>query len=327
MFPGKTKTSLSGPVNVFVFCSFHAQTSVSQVFFSTASRCSDSSVSALPPQLTWIPPRSTTCAPSGPPSCCLLVSIGHHTSGGGPPDAPAGSSTGNVLSRSTSSTTMSSRMVSAYSGQAGGDQETPSPDRSHTRRLSTPALPVPPRPPQPPQPLHSLKTSTAAARHNAAKSRSTPSCATFPRRVGPVEDTTAVEHTPDERPSQQSLAGRHRRNEDVERFEPRGDRSMLEGMVRENRRKGSGQRRRPGMFDGINLNTPYRWKRSAPRAAPLGRKTSISPANTTRLSEHILRVSDVLCLGTVTIHSLVLEWLDAEGLDVRPGDTRSPPRA
>ena len=29
----------------------------------------------------------------------------------------------------------------------------------------------------------------------------------------------------------------------------------------------------PGLFDGINPNIPYRWKRSAPRAAPLGRKS------------------------------------------------------
>ena len=79
------------------------------------------------------------------------------------------------------------------------------------------------------------------------------------------------------------------------------------------------QRLCPGMFDGINLNTPYRWKRSAPRAAPLGRRTPLSPADTTRLSESVMRVTDVLCFSAVTIHDLVLEWLDAEGLDVRPG--------
>ena len=33
-------------------------------------------------------------------------------------------------------------MVSAYSGWAGGDQERPSPDRSHTKRSPIPALPV-----------------------------------------------------------------------------------------------------------------------------------------------------------------------------------------
>ena len=60
------------------------------------------------------------------------------------------------------------------------------------------------------------------------------------------------------------------------------------------------------MFDGINQNTPYRWKRSA--AAPHGRKRLLSPADMTRLSEHILRVTDVLCLSAV-------------GLDVRPGAT------
>ena len=45
----------------------------------------------------------------------------------------------------------------------------------------------------------------------------------------------------------------------------------------------------------------------------------LSPADMTRLSEHIMRVTDVLCLSAVTIHGLVLEWLDAEGLDVQPG--------
>ena len=45
----------------------------------------------------------------------------------------------------------------------------------------------------------------------------------------------------------------------------------------------------------------------------------LTPADTTRLSEHIMKVTDVLCLSAVTIRGLVLEWLDAEGLDVRPG--------
>ena len=44
----------------------------------------------------------------------------------------------------------------------------------------------------------------------------------------------------------------------------------------------------------------------------------LSPADMTRLSEHIMRVTDVLCLSAVTVHGLVLEWRDAEGLDVRP---------
>ena len=35
----------------------------------------------------------------------------------------------------------------------------------------------------------------------------------------------------------------------------------------------------------------------------------------------IMRVTDVLCLSAVTIHGLVLEWLDAEGVDVRPSNT------
>ena len=43
------------------------------------------------------------------------------------------------------------------------------------------------------------------------------------------------------------------------------------------------------------------------------------PADTTRLSEHIMKVTDVLCLSAVTIHGLVLEWLHAERLDVQPG--------
>ena len=45
----------------------------------------------------------------------------------------------------------------------------------------------------------------------------------------------------------------------------------------------------------------------------------LSPADMTRLSVHILRVTDVLCLSAVTIRGLVYEWLDAEELDVRPG--------
>ena len=73
----------------------------------------------------------------------------------------------------------------------------------------------------------------------------------------------------------------------------------------------------PGMFDGINQNIPYRWKKSAPRAAPLGRKTLLSPADMIRLSEYIMRVSDVLCPSEVTIRGLVHDWLDAAGLDVR----------
>ena len=80
------------------------------------------------------------------------------------------------------------------------------------------------------------------------------------------------------------------------------------------------QRLCPGMFDGINPNTPYRWKRRAPRAETRGRRTLLSPADMTQLSEHIMKVTDVLCLSAVTIRGLVLEWLDAEGLDARPGE-------
>ena len=73
-------------------------------------------------------------------------------------------------------------------------------------------------------------------------------------------------------------------------------------------------------FDAINQYTPYRCKRSAPDAAPrLGRKTLLSPADMTRLNEHITRVSDVLCLSAVTISSLVRDSLEAQVLDVRPG--------
>ena len=82
---------------------------------------------------------------------------------------------------------------------------------------------------------------------------------------------------------------------------------------------GEVQRLCPGMCDGINHSTPYRWKRSSPQAAPHGRKTLLSPADMTRLSEHILRVTDVLCLRAATIRGLVCDWLDAEGLYVRPG--------
>ena len=79
------------------------------------------------------------------------------------------------------SSTMSSRNVSAYSGRAGGDQERPQPDRSHTRRSLTPALLVPPRPPQP---LHSLKTPQSPRRPQRAR--------LAPRHVPPVEDRAAM---------------------------------------------------------------------------------------------------------------------------------------
>ena len=81
------------------------------------------------------------------------------------------------------------------------------------------------------------------------------------------------------------------------------------------------QRLCPKMFDGINPNTPHRWKWSAPRAAPLGKKGLLSPADMTLLSEHIMGVTDVLCLCAVTIRSLVLEWLDAEGLLQNKGNS------
>ena len=36
-----------------------------------------------------------------------------------------------------------------------------------------------------------------------------------------------------------------------------------------------------------------------------------------------MRVTDVLCLSAVTVRSLVHEWFDAEGLDIRPGEADS----
>ena len=63
----------------------------------------------------------------------------------------------------------------------------------------------------------------------------------------------------------------------------------------------------PRMFDRINPNTLYRWNWSAPAEAPLGRRTLLPSADMIRLSEHIMRVSDVLCLSAVTIRSLVHE--------------------
>ena len=80
------------------------------------------------------------------------------------------------------------------------------------------------------------------------------------------------------------------------------------------------QRLCTGMFDGTNPNTLYRWKRSTARAETRGRRSMLTPADTTRLGEHIMKVTDVLCLSAVTIRGLMHEWLDAEGLDARPGE-------
>ena len=136
-------------------------------------------------RLICIPPRSMTCGPRGPPSPCLLVT---RKAVGGPPNAPAGSSCGNVLFRSTSSTTMSSRMVSACSARPGGDHEKPSTGRSHTWRSLTPTLLVPH------QPLHSLKTSLSYQHGKTPQNPDPIVRRLVPRHVGPVEDTTAMGH-------------------------------------------------------------------------------------------------------------------------------------
>ena len=179
--------------------------------------------------------------------------------GGGRADAQLAAAL-DKCSPKASSTTMSSRMVSACSGRSGGDQEKPSTGRSHTRRSPVSKLIVPPRPPP----------STPAV----ALVEDEPSNSTAKRRKVQVDPIV--------------------RNWFLERL-------------------------CPVLFDGVNQNTPYRWKRSSPRAAHLGRKTLLSPADVTRLSEQILRVTDVLCLSGLTIRGLVLDWLDAEGHDVRPG--------
>ena len=175
-------------------------------------------------------------------------------------------------------------MVSAYSDRAGGNQETPSPDHSHARRSPTPALLVPLRP------LLAAPATPAAA---------------------------LVEDKP-------SGSGTKRRKVQVDPF-VRDWFLDMSHQWKTQRRWGMQQclcevqRLYSGMFNGINPNTPCRWKWSAPRAALPGRKTLLSLADMTWLSEHIVRVTDVLCLSTLTSPGLVLDWLDAEGHDVRPG--------
>ena len=112
----------NGPIELTLISSYGSPFTLKQLFcdqskcFSTASRCSASSASDLPCQLIWIPPRSMTCGPSGPPS----------------PVCWSGSSTGNVICRGTSSTTMSS----AYSGRAGGSPDPLTHDEiAHTSTL------------------------------------------------------------------------------------------------------------------------------------------------------------------------------------------------
>ena len=65
-------------------------------------------------------------------------------------------------------------------------------------------------------------------------------------------------------------------------------------------------------------SVPLETERATSRDALAGRPL-LSPADVTRLSEHILRVTDDLCLSGLTIHGLVLDSLDAEGHNVRPG--------
>ena len=50
------------------------------------------------------------------------------------------------------------------------------------------------------------------------------------------------------------------------------------------------------------------------------RATSRDARQEKHADTRIMQVTDVLCLSAVTIRSLVLEWLDAEGLDVHPSD-------
>ena len=157
-------------------------------------------------------------------------------------------------------------MVSAYSCWAGGNQETPSPDRSLTRRSPTSAL-QPLRPPWPPQ----------WQRCDAAKSTSTPLCATrFLDMLDQWKTETAMGHAA----------------------------VLVRGLVR-----GS-----TGTLRTAGHGSRHEQHRSA-------RKILLSPADMTRLSERIMRVTDALCLSSVTIRDLVREWLDAEGLDVRPSRT------
>ena len=176
-------------------------------------------------------------------------------------------------------------MVSSCSARPGGDQEKPSIGRSRTRR-----------PPTSKTPRATLAAPAAPTTPAAALVEDEPSSSTAKRRkvhVDPIVRDWFLDMS--------------------HQWKTQRRWSMQQCLCEV-------QRRCLGMFDGINPNTPHRWKRSAPAEAPLGRRTLLSPADMTRLSEHILRVSDVLCLSAVTIRGLVLEWLDAEGFDVRPSE-------
>ena len=71
-----------------------------------------------------------------------------------------------------------------------------------------------------------------------------------------------------------------------------------------------------GMFDGMNTSTPCLWRRSTPRAVTPER--TVFPADLMRLTEHITKVTDVLCPSTVPISELVLKRLHHGGIDVPP---------
>ena len=68
----------------------------------------------------------------------------------------------------------------------------------------------------------------------------------------------------DERQSKQSLGGRHRRTEDMERIEPRGDRSMLEEVGRKNGRRKFWTSTRLRIAKGLTEaeGAPLEWRRA-----------------------------------------------------------------
>ena len=166
-----------------------------------------------------------TCGPSGPPSPCLLglswPPVKRRRSAG----RPSWQQLWNVLCWSTSSTTIRSRMVSAYSARPGGDQETPSTGRSRTRRSPTSKLLVPPRRPGS---IHSSRcTRWRRAQQQHGKTPQSPGrphrARLVPRHAGPLQGQN-------------------------------DDGACSVAWVKSSDFC-------PGMFDGINPNsTSYRWK-------------------------------------------------------------------